>query len=221
MPALAAQARQQPLPDGILDVIRIAAGCKETLEEAARQSGKEPRFINVAAEFYVQQVLLFPTADSHRVLGVRPGAPREEMRTHMRWLMTWLHPDRARADWQTVFARRVLAAWREAGSRSSAANPLTPTQGGRPPPSSRRIPWVPHPIEIRRRKVLKPSFALAAIIVAFALIAPSGLIQAGAARAVSWIVTLLPGAIEGLVPDFSRGTHGPAPADSAPNQRDG
>lgn len=222
MPALAAQARLQLLPDGVLDVIRIAAGCKEALEEAAKQSGKEPRFVKAAAEFYVQQILLFPTADSHRVLGVRPGASREEMRTHMRWLMTWVHPDRARADWQTVFARRVLAAWREAGSRCSAANPLTPMQGRRPPLSSRRIPWVTHPIETRRRKVLKPSFALAAIIVvAIALIAPSGLIQAGGAWAVSWIVMLLPDGVEGLLPDFSRGTHGPAPADSAPHQTDG
>lgn len=221
MPALATQARQQPVPDGVLDVIRIAAGCKETLEEAATQSGKEPRFVKAAAEFYIQQVLLFSTADNYRILGVRSGAPREQMRTHMRWLMTWLHPDRAQADWQTVFARRVLAAWREAGSAPAAANSLPAAQKKWPSRPPHRVPWVPRPIETRRGKILKPSLALAAIIVAIALITPSGLVEAWAVGAASWIMTALPGANQGWGPDFSRGTHDLAPAGSASNRPDG
>ena len=60
MPALAVRARQQPLPDDVLDVIRIAAGCKETLDEAVKFSGKDPHFVKTAAELYVQQILCSP-----------------------------------------------------------------------------------------------------------------------------------------------------------------
>ena len=118
-PGNAATMRDRPLPDGVLDVIRIAAGCKETLDEAVRLSRMEPDFVRAAAEFYLLQILLFPAADNYRVLGVRPGASRAEMRKHMRWLMKWLHPDRAPADWRSTFAHRVLEAWREAGNMSA------------------------------------------------------------------------------------------------------
>ena len=179
MPSLAAQARQQPLPDGVLDVIRIAAGCKETLDEAVKLSRRDPIFVKTAAELYVQQILLFSTADSYRILGVRSGATREEMRCHMRWLMTWLHPDHAKANWQTVFASRVLAAWRDVGSA-----PLTV-----PPPMSapRRqkallphaVPWVRRPLHERSRGQLwKLLPALLAIIVVFVLFAPSNWVEA-------------------------------------------
>ena len=60
VPSLAAQARQQPLPDGVLDVIRIAAGCEETLDEAVKLSRRDPAFIKSAAELYVQQILCSP-----------------------------------------------------------------------------------------------------------------------------------------------------------------
>ncbi len=114
-PRLARLARRQPLPDGVLEVIRIAAGCEETLRAAAQFSGRDPAFIKAAAELYAQRILLFSSADSHRVLGVRAGAGRDEMRLHMRWLMTWLHPDHRGASWQAAYAARVIEAWGELG----------------------------------------------------------------------------------------------------------
>ena len=225
MPTLVAQARQQPLPDDVLDVIRIAAGCKETLDEAVKLSGRDPRFVKAAAELYVQQILLFSTADSYRILGVRSGVTREEMRTHMRWLMTWLHPDRAKANWQTVFASRVLAAWREAGNA-----PLAPRPPATPP--TRRtalLPyharWVQRPLHVRRRRrswKLLP--ALLAIIVVFVLIAPSGWIEIGArrlAQAALSIETLLPDALGRQLPSFSRAAPDISPGQRAANRPDG
>ena len=81
------------------------------------------------------------------MLGVAPGASRSEMREHMRWLMHWLHPDSNPDEWESVFAERVLQAWREAGSlsRSDTINEGgdVPREGDspRPPPRSRRARW--------------------------------------------------------------------------------
>ncbi len=181
MPALAVRARQQPLPDDVLDVIRIAAGCKETLDEAVKFSGKDPHFVKTAAELYVQQILLFSTADSYRILGVRSGVSREEMRTHMRWLMTWLHPDRAKANWQTVFASRVLAAWREVGNAPLEAAPPASAPRRQKTLLPRYVPLVRHPLHVRRRRQLwKLLPVLLAIIVVCVLIAPSAWVEAWA-----------------------------------------
>jgi len=168
MPTLAQQARHQPLPDGVLDVIRIAAGCDETLRDAVALSGRDPAFVKAAAEFYVQQVLLFSTAESHRVLGVRVGASREEMRQHMRWLMIWLHPDRAEADaWRSAFAHRVLAAWREV-ERSDSALPPRPASIHAAP---RRLPAAkPRPAQKRRGVAGKLLLASLLLLVLFVLL---------------------------------------------------
>ncbi len=175
MPKLTAQARAQPLPDGVLEVIRIAAGCSESLDEAVKLSKENPAFVKAAAELYVQQVLLFPSADSYRVLGVRAGATHEEMRTHMRWLMTWVHPDRAKENWESAFASRVLAAWREVGRaqapKAAAAAP-------------RRIERAPAPLGFRRmrrpqqaqrrRSLWKLLPAALLIVVILSLLEPGG-----------------------------------------------
>jgi hypothetical protein len=200
-PTLAPQVRRHPLPDGVLDVIRIAAGCEATLEAVARRYRKDPRFVKAAAELYVQQILLFHAADSYRVLGVRPGAARDEMRTHLRWLMTWVHPDRANDDWQTVFAGRVLAAWRDVSNAPpvevSAA--VAPRQFRMPP--APRLRLASHKMVQRRqwwRRYLKflPFFLALSIAV--------GLLAWGewqdAAEAASWLQSALYAALGGLAP---------------------
>jgi hypothetical protein len=114
-PGLAIRLRRRALPEDVLDVIRIAAGCVTTLEEAAKLYRREASFVKSAAEFYVMQIVLHPGADCYRTLGVREGAPREVIRIHLRWLLLWLHPDRSESEWQSSYARMVLAAWREIG----------------------------------------------------------------------------------------------------------
>jgi len=188
---MASRVREQPLPDDVLEVIRIAAGSEEPLAEAVRHLGKDKGYVKAAAELYVQQILFFPAADSYRILGVRPGASRDDMRKHMRWLMIWLHPDHAHAEWKTVFARRVLAAWRDVQSRPEPFT--TPAIARRAPPPVRRIPWVPRPIERRRRKFLIPAlFLLAIAIIVIAIAVPSSFVEAQT----SWFATLLLRAVD-------------------------
>ena len=49
--------------------------------------------IREAAGFFVEQILLFPGADSYRVLGASPEATNRELRRNMSLLLRWLHPD--------------------------------------------------------------------------------------------------------------------------------
>jgi hypothetical protein len=117
MPTLASAMQARPLPPDTLVVIRIAAGCAETTSEAAAAARLSEESVKEAAILYLQKVLFAPGSDCHRILGVAPDAPRNVVRHHMRWLMRWLHPDRNPSEWESVFAARVLSAWREAGSQ--------------------------------------------------------------------------------------------------------
>jgi hypothetical protein len=76
------------------------------------------------------------------------------MREHLRWLMAWLHPDENRGDWESVYAERVLRAWREAGTKTSVSSPLAADgpPSVRPKRRSRRLRfpvhrWVALPLE--------------------------------------------------------------------------
>jgi len=126
MPKLVAMARSRPLPDGVADVIRIVAGCEATLAAATAATGRDAATVRTAAEFYIQQVLLFAGADRHRILGARPGDPRADVRRNMRFLLLWLHPDRAGEDWRAAFATRVIAAWRELDAPTAAPRAAPP-----------------------------------------------------------------------------------------------
>jgi hypothetical protein len=165
-PALAAAARRQDLPDGVIELIRIVAGCPEALEAATRLVDRSEQEVRAAAEFYVTQILLHDGADARRVLGVSKIAGRDEMRAHMALLMLWLHPDHAKSDWEAAFAQRVVSAWRELSA-------------GAPPRQRRRAPrrltrlraapsaLMPAPARAPRRGVLAKILlvcALAALI---------------------------------------------------------
>ncbi len=110
-PILAGLMRNEPLPDDVLMLIKIAAGDEAACRRAAAMTAASPARIRAAAVLYLQNVLLAPGADHYRVLGVAPDAPRATMRHHLGWLMKWLHPDRAASDWDSAFAERVIAAW--------------------------------------------------------------------------------------------------------------
>jgi hypothetical protein len=131
-PRLTSSLQRRPLPDDVLEVIRIAAGCDATLEQAATLFHREPKFVKSAAQFYVLQIVLHPGADCYRMLGVREGAPRDVMRLHLRWLLLWLHPDRSDSEWRSGYARMVLAAWREVGARVAIPS-CSARRGGQAP----------------------------------------------------------------------------------------
>ena len=69
--------------------------------------------VREAAAFFIEQILLYPDADSYRVLGARPGATYGELRRNMALLLRWLHPDLDPHGERTVFAARVTRAWND------------------------------------------------------------------------------------------------------------
>ena len=62
--------------------------------------------------FFIEQAMLYPDADSYRVLGASPKANSSELRRHMSLLLRWLHPDRGLSE-RSVFAHRVTRAWND------------------------------------------------------------------------------------------------------------
>jgi hypothetical protein len=147
MPALAHSIEAPPIPADVFEVMRIAAGAPEVCQLASRVTGQPAAVLIEAARFYLQQVLLRPDADSYRVLGLPPGASHELARRHMRCLLQWLHPDVNR-DWDSAYAHRVLAAWREVSTdmsgRSNSCSHGLAGPGAKAPLKSgpRRMPWV-------------------------------------------------------------------------------
>jgi hypothetical protein len=103
--------RSAPLPDDVLILLRIAAGDEEAINEAAESAGRSRDVIRQAAAFFIEQMLLYPGADSYRVLGARPEVTYRELRRNMALLLRWLHPDRDRQGERGVFATRVTRAW--------------------------------------------------------------------------------------------------------------
>lgn len=113
MPSMRIHLRQRPLPAGVDEVVALAAGLSEPMEQAALRTGELPERLQEAARFYVCEVMLFPGADAYRMLGVSPGAGKVRIRQHFLHLQLWLHPDRNGDDWESVFAARINGAWNQ------------------------------------------------------------------------------------------------------------
>ena len=161
-PGLAASMRSRPLPSGIPLLLQILADESEVALSVAQALRVNERSLRFAVEHYVETVMLFSGAEPARVLGVTAGASRAEMRTHLRWLMRWLHPDHNPAAWRSAFAGRVLTAWREASSHEGVAKafqgrarggPSTWRRSGRPrlPVYPLRLAWIAYPLREERR----------------------------------------------------------------------
>ncbi len=149
MPAFAHSIEKPPLPKDVLEIMRIAAGSPEVCQLASQVTGQPPAVLVEAARFYLQQMLLRPDADAYRVLGLPPGASRELARDHMRCLLQWLHPDVNR-EWDSVYAERVLKAWREISANidSSRRSHVLAGPGSSAPVNfgpRARMPWIERP----------------------------------------------------------------------------
>jgi hypothetical protein len=105
--------RSEPLPDGVLTLLRIAAGDAEAEGTAATAAERPPAVVQQAATFFIEQILFAPNADSYRVLGASPQASAAELRRNVALLLRWLHPDRDPQDERSVFVGRVTAAWND------------------------------------------------------------------------------------------------------------
>jgi hypothetical protein len=103
--------REQPLPDGMSLLLNVAAGDEESLKAAVAATQRPLDVVQQAATFFIEQILLFPGADSYRVLGAKQAATGPDLRRNMALLMRWLHPDVARDADRSIFAARIAAAW--------------------------------------------------------------------------------------------------------------
>lgn len=111
LPSRVKTARTEPLPTGVADLIAIAAGNDGLLAEAAAGTERPPQVVKVAANFYIEQILMAPSADSYRVLGATQSMNASELRHHMTLLMKWLHPDAGIDHGREAFTSRVNSAW--------------------------------------------------------------------------------------------------------------
>jgi len=105
--------RSEPLPDGVLTLLRIAAGDGEAENVAAASIDRPPETVRQAATFFIEQILFAPDANSYRVLGAAPQASAGELRRNVALLLRWLHPDRDPDGERAVFVGRVTTAWND------------------------------------------------------------------------------------------------------------
>lgn len=110
-PGRSAVLRTRELPDGVLDVIRIAAGDEQAIAAASASTSLDQADLGTAAGLLLQNLFFFDGADSYRTLGVRPDADAAQIKRHYRWLVRWLHPDRNPESMHGVFVDRINRAW--------------------------------------------------------------------------------------------------------------
>ncbi len=103
-------ARLQPLPDGVIPLLQIAAGDIDMEQAIAEQTGRSPQLIFEAAVFFIEQILLAPDADAYRRLGASADASQFELRRNLTLLLKSMHPDRMNGD-RSLFAYRIIDAW--------------------------------------------------------------------------------------------------------------
>jgi hypothetical protein len=141
--------RQAQLPEDIALLLQYLAG-EDVLSELRRDNAL---LMQDLVEHYVVAVMFYPGADPARVLGVRAGATRDQMRTHLRWLMIWLHPDRAGASWRASYSARVLEAWRKVSSAPATVRlpDIKAPRTRRPQTRPVKLAWVPSPVARRAR----------------------------------------------------------------------
>jgi hypothetical protein len=113
MPAQVRIVRSEPLPAGVVLLLRIAAGEVEAEREAETLTRRSPDTIRRAAAFFIEQILFAPEVDSYRVLGADAAASAGELRRNAALLFKWLHPDRDAHGARALFASRVTGAWND------------------------------------------------------------------------------------------------------------
>jgi hypothetical protein len=178
MPTLARTAVAPPIPPDVIELMRIAAANPQACKAAADKTGEPMPVLVDAARFYLQQVLFRPEADCYRVLGIERAAPRATARSHMRWLLQWLHPDH-NTTWDAVYAERVVKAWREVSAANGAGPAIDERVARRRKRGEAvniRLPWIERPVKKSRarfrtayRAFIIWAFPAGVLIVALAL----------------------------------------------------
>ena len=111
VPSRVKAAVERPLPDGVDELLAIAAGDRECLARAASQTERPEATIRDAAKFFIEQILLGAHTDSYRVLGATPEISAPDLRRNMANLVKWLHPDAGVLVDRPAITGRVNQAW--------------------------------------------------------------------------------------------------------------
>ncbi len=147
-PHLVVAMRGQPLPQDTTALLAILANEPNALTSFLTKTGLDKEHAVAAVEYYVKSVILFPGASLVRLLAHEKGASREQLRSHMRLLLIWLHPDKNRSEWQAAYARRVLDAWKQLSKGQIARSPSIGNGSERDFSHRPYVrPWIPHPVE--------------------------------------------------------------------------
>ena len=109
-PLLARKMEKSDLPQGISEVLRIAAGGSERAALAAESQGATAQELYQACLLYLQTVVFHQNAQDARLLGLSEPINREELRDHKRMILKWLHPDRNHNSWESKLFLRIQAA---------------------------------------------------------------------------------------------------------------
>ena len=99
------------LPPDVFVLIRIAAGCPETLARSAAATNRHPDFLHAATIRYIEKVLWAPKNDHYRALGVAPNARRREIAQHLLWLAKWVAVEWGWEELEGYFSTKILPAW--------------------------------------------------------------------------------------------------------------
>lgn len=127
-PSLARKYRREPLPAGILQLIRIAARSDAEERQARHLIDTESTVSRAVAIFYLEQVLWVESGDPFRALGLSPGARQDEVTENAACLMKWLHPYMEDPPRAAAFADRVLEAWEALTPKEEGAGAEQPVE---------------------------------------------------------------------------------------------
>lgn len=139
-------------PEGMLDVIKIAAGDDPTLARVSGEMDEPTDVVAEAARHYLLLHLLDPRAQGVKLLGLNPGCTAEMVKEHKRWILKWLHPDRNPSKWESsLFAKISTLKLDDTGSRPVLDNKTsTLRDSSRKSSKSHSRSRAGHPIRLRQ-----------------------------------------------------------------------
>jgi hypothetical protein len=121
-PVLAHDMKRKALPEGITDLLRIAAEGEGTAERFADVSGSSAPELYQAAILFLQTIVFHQSASDLRLLALSTSNDSQKLRDHKRLILKWLHPDRNPNSWESKLFLRVQAAAKRLETAVSVPN---------------------------------------------------------------------------------------------------
>jgi len=112
LPAQYPKIKQSPLPENVHVLLLIAVGDETEMQNAVQVTKHPKETIKQAAISFIENILLYPGADSYRVLGTNPDASSDALRRNMALMVRYLHPDISHND-NPALVTRVTTAWND------------------------------------------------------------------------------------------------------------